>query len=122
MNVVSKRFHVAEGPRAIPCDMTNQEQVHSLVDQTTQRYGRVDIVVNNAGIIQVGLMSTTTVEDFVTALDVMFWGALYPTLAVLPQMRAQCSGYVVNTASIDDMVNVPHLFHIHMSSSPPSDF
>jgi NADP-dependent 3-hydroxy acid dehydrogenase YdfG len=92
------------------------------VDQTTQRFGRVDIVVNNTGIIQVGLMSTTTVEDFVTALDVMFWGALSPTLAVLPQMRAQYSGYVVSIASIDDMVNVPHLFHIHMSSSPPSDF
>ena len=48
---------------AVPCDVTNQEQVHSLVDQATQRFGRVDIVVNNAGIIQVGPMSTTTVED-----------------------------------------------------------
>jgi NADP-dependent 3-hydroxy acid dehydrogenase YdfG len=70
----------------------------------------------------VGLVSTTTVEDFVTALDVMFWGALYPTLAMLPQMWAQRSGYVVNSTSIDDMVNIPHLFHIHMSSSPSSDF
>jgi NAD(P)-dependent dehydrogenase (short-subunit alcohol dehydrogenase family) len=64
--------------------VTDQEQVRSLVDQATQRFGWVDIVVNNAGIIQVGPMSTTTVEDFATALDVMFWGALYPTLAVLP--------------------------------------
>jgi NADP-dependent 3-hydroxy acid dehydrogenase YdfG len=93
-----------------------------LVDQTTQRFGHVYIVVNNTGIIQVGLVSTTTVEDFVPALDVMFWGALYPTLVVLPQMRAQRSGYVVNSTSIDDMVNVPRLFHIHMSSSPSSDF
>ena len=42
------------------------------MDQTTQRFGRIYIVVNNTGIIQVDLMSTTTVEDFVTALDVMF--------------------------------------------------
>ena len=67
-------------------------------------------------------MSTTTVEDFVTALDVMFWGALYPTLAVLPRMQAQRSGYVVNSTSIDGMVNVPNLFHIHVPSSPPSAY
>ena len=45
---------------AVPCDVTDQEQVHSVVDQATQRFGRVDIVVNNAGIIQVGPLSTTT--------------------------------------------------------------
>ena len=67
---------------AVPCDVTNQEQVRSVVDQATQRFGRVDIVVNNAGIIQVGPLATTTKEDFATALDVMFWGTLYPTLAV----------------------------------------
>jgi NAD(P)-dependent dehydrogenase (short-subunit alcohol dehydrogenase family) len=94
---------------AVPCDVTDQEQVHSLVDQATQRFGRVDIVVNNAGIIQVGPMPTTTVEDFATALDVMFWGALYPTLAVLPQMRARRNGRVVNITSIGGMVSVPHL-------------
>jgi NADP-dependent 3-hydroxy acid dehydrogenase YdfG len=81
-------------------DVTDQEQVCSVVDQATQRFGRIDIVVNNAGIIQVGPMSTTTVEDFANALDVMFWGALYPTLAVLPQMRARRSGHVVNITSI----------------------
>jgi len=93
----------------IPCDVTDQEQVRSLVDQATQHFGRVDIVVNNAGIIQVGPMSTTTVEDFAHALDVMFWGTLYPTLAVLPQMRARRSGHVVNITSIGGMVSVPHL-------------
>ena len=54
-------------------------------------------------------MSTTTVEDFATALDVMFWGALYTTLAVLPQMRGRRSGHVVNITSMGGMVSVPHL-------------
>lgn len=79
------------------------------MDQAIQRFGRVDIVVNNAGILQVGPMSITTVEDFATALDVMSWDALYPTLAVRPQMRARRSGHVVNITSIGGMVSVPHL-------------
>jgi short-subunit dehydrogenase len=54
-------------------------------------------------------MPTATVEDFETALDVMFWGVLYPTLAVLPQMRARHSGRIVNITSIGGMVSVPHL-------------
>jgi NADP-dependent 3-hydroxy acid dehydrogenase YdfG len=79
------------------------------VDQATPRFGRVDIVVNNAGIIQVGPMSTITMEDFANALDMIFWGTLYPTLAVLPQMRARRSGRVVNITSIGGMVSVLHL-------------
>src|SRR4029453_5909888 len=59
---------------AVPCDVTNQEQVCSVVDQATQRFGRVDIVVNNAGIIHVGPFSTTTKEDFARARGGMFWG------------------------------------------------
>ena len=92
---------------AVSCDVTDQEQACSLVDQAIQRFGSVDIVVNNAGIIQVGPMSTTTMKDFANALDVMFWGTLYPILVVLPQMRARRSRRVVNITSIDGMVSVP---------------
>jgi NAD(P)-dependent dehydrogenase (short-subunit alcohol dehydrogenase family) len=94
---------------AVACDVTNQPQVHSVVAQATQHFGRVDIVVNNAGIIQVGPLSTTTMEDFAQALDVMFWGTLHTTMAVLPQMRARRSGRIVNITSIGGKVSVPHL-------------
>jgi len=93
---------------SVPCDVADREQVHHLVEQATQRFGRVDILVNNAGIIQVGPMPAA-VEDYETALNVMFWGVLYPTLAVLPQMRARHSGRIVNITSIGGMVSVPHL-------------
>jgi len=92
----------------VPCDVANRDQVQHLVEQATQRFGRIDILVNNAGIIQVGPMPTA-VEDYETALNVMFWGVLYPTLAVLPQMRARHSGRIVNITSIGGMVSVPHL-------------
>jgi NAD(P)-dependent dehydrogenase (short-subunit alcohol dehydrogenase family) len=94
---------------AVPCDVSDREQVNHLIAQATQRFGRVDILVNNAGIIQVGPLHTATVEDFETALNVMFWGVLYPTLAVLPQMRARRKGRIVNITSIGGMVSVPHL-------------
>jgi NAD(P)-dependent dehydrogenase (short-subunit alcohol dehydrogenase family) len=93
----------------VPCDVADQSQVQYLVEQATQRFGQVDILVNNAGIIQVGPMHTATVEDFKAALDVMFWGVLYPSLAVLPQMRARHQGRIVNITSIGGMVSVPHL-------------
>lgn len=51
----------------------------------------------------------TATEDFAAALDVMCWGMLYPTLAVLPQMRARHSGRMRNITSIGGMVSVPHL-------------
>ena len=54
-------------------------------------------------------MSTATTEDFTNALDVMFWGTLYPTLAVLSQMRAQRGGRIVNITSIGGVVSIPHL-------------
>jgi NAD(P)-dependent dehydrogenase (short-subunit alcohol dehydrogenase family) len=93
----------------VPCDVADQEQVHHLVEQAMQRFGRIDILVNNAGIIQVGPLHTATVEDFHTALDVMFWGVLYPTLAVLPQMRQRRRGRIVTITSIGGTVSVPHL-------------
>ena len=105
---------------AVSGEVTDQEQVRSIVGQATQRFGRVDIVVNNAGIIQVGPMSAITMEDFVNALDVMFWGTLYPTLAVLPQMPARRSGRVAHITSIGGMVRVHHLLPYTCAKCGPS--
>ena len=100
-----------QGAAVLPlvCDVTDRAQVNQAVEAATRHFGRVDILVNNAGQIQVGPMPTTTVEDFEAALGVMFWGALYPTLAVLPQMRARRSGRIVNITSIGGKVGIPHL-------------
>ena len=94
---------------AAPCDVGDGDQVERLVAQATEHFGRVDVLVNNAGIIQAGPVDSMTVEDFREAMDVMFWGVLYPTLAVLPQMRARRSGRIVNVTSIGGKVAVPHL-------------
>lgn len=91
------------------CDVSDQEQVNRMVTEATARWGRIDVLVNNAGVIQVGPVEEMTTADFKHAMDVIFWGTLYPTLAVLPQMRARGSGRIVNVTSIGGKVSVPHL-------------
>ena len=94
---------------AVPCDVAVQDDVQSLVNQATARFGHIDVLVNNAGVIQVGPLESQTLADFQEAMDVMFWGTVYPTLAVLPQMRRRGSGHIANITSIGGKVSVPHL-------------
>lgn len=94
---------------ALTCDVADEAQVQRMVDDATRHFGRIDILVNNAGIIQAGPFGSMTRDDFREAMDVMFWGVLHPTLAVLPQMRERRSGRIVNITSFGGKVGVPHL-------------
>lgn len=94
---------------AVTCDVSVQDDVQSLVNEATARFGHIDVLVNNAGVIQVGPLEAQTLTDFQEAMDVMFWGTLYPTLAVLPQMRQRGSGHIACITSIGGKVSVPHL-------------
>mgnify|MGYP000395083056 FL=1 len=92
---------------AVACDITDRTQVDNLVRQVNDRFGRVDIVVNNAGIIQVGPAPTMTLADFQSALGTIFWGPVYLTWAVLPQMVSRRYGRLVNITSIGGKVPFP---------------
>jgi NAD(P)-dependent dehydrogenase (short-subunit alcohol dehydrogenase family) len=91
------------------CDVSDQRQVEELVESVAEHFGPVDILVNNAGVIQVGPMQTMTVADFEKAMGVMFWGTVYPTLAVLPSMRERQTGHIVNITSIGGKIGAPRL-------------
>ncbi len=93
----------------VRCDVGDRSQVERLVVATMQRYGRIDVLVNNAGTIQVGPVHNMTIEDFEEAMDVMFWGMVYTTLAVLPRMRELREARIVNITSVGAKVSVPHL-------------
>ena len=80
-----------------------------MIEDVSQHFGRIDILINNAGIILVGALDNVTITDFEQAMDTMFWGTLYPTLAVLPQMRQRQSGRIVNITSVGGKISMPHL-------------
>jgi NAD(P)-dependent dehydrogenase (short-subunit alcohol dehydrogenase family) len=95
--------------QAILCDVTDREQVERAVDQVVQRFGRVDALINNAGIVQVSPLDHVKLEDFEVAMAVHFWGPLYAMMRVIPIMRRQGKGRIINITSIGGKVAVPHL-------------
>jgi short-subunit dehydrogenase len=94
---------------AVACDLTEEASAQRLVDTAVERYGRVDIVISNAGIIQAGPVQATTPADYEAALDVMALAPVRLALAALPVMRRQAHGRIVTIASVGGKVSVPHL-------------
>jgi NAD(P)-dependent dehydrogenase (short-subunit alcohol dehydrogenase family) len=93
----------------IVCDVTKKDDVNAAVEIVLQHFGRIDVLINNAGIIQVGPIEQMTYEDFQQAMAVHFWGALHGIQAVLPNMKQRRAGRIVNISSIGGLVAVPHL-------------
>ena len=94
---------------AFPCDVTDRAQVNELAQVVRRHFGSLDVLVNNAGIIQVGPLEVMTLDDYEQAMNVHFWGPLYATLAALPHMRQQGHGRIVNITSIGGKIGVAHL-------------
>ena len=94
---------------AVECDVSIAAQAQSFVEQALQRFGRLDVVVNNAGIIQVGPIESMGLRDFREAMENNFFGHLHVTLAALPFLRKRRGGRIVNICSIGGAVAVPHL-------------
>jgi len=90
-------------------DVRDRCAVEDLVSAVERRFGVIDVLINNAGVIEVGPAELMSVPDYEEAMATNFWGTLYATLAVLPGMRARRSGRIVNITSIGGRIAVPHL-------------
>jgi NAD(P)-dependent dehydrogenase (short-subunit alcohol dehydrogenase family) len=93
----------------IQCDLLDAAQIHSAVRQTIDRFGRIDILINNAGLVEVGPMEHLTSGDFERALRLHFWAPFELISQVVPEMRTWGGGRIVNISSIGGKVAVPHM-------------
>jgi short-subunit dehydrogenase len=94
---------------SLVADLTDTATPERLVAVAEEKCGQIDVLVNNAGIIQVGPMETMTEQDFRESMEVMFFAQLRMTLAVLPGMRSRGTGRIVNITSVGGRIAVPHL-------------
>jgi NADP-dependent 3-hydroxy acid dehydrogenase YdfG len=85
---------------AVRTDVTKCEQVKNLVDSAVKTYGRVDVILNNAGLMPHSPLERLKVEDWERMIDVNLKGVLYGIAAVLPHMKAQKSGHILFTSSV----------------------
>src|SRR5438309_5151974 len=93
----------------IECDLLDAGQIQSAVRQIIDRFGKIDILINNAGIIEVGPIEHMTPEDFERAMRVHFWAPFELISQIVPEMRIWGGGRIVNISSIGGKVAVPHL-------------
>lgn len=106
-----------KGVNVLPlrCDIRDEKDIEQGVRRIIEWRGRIDVLVNNAGVIQVGPFENMDRDDFVAAVDTHLWGPLNLMQQVIPQMKRQRGGRIVNIASIGGKVAVPHLLPYSLS-------
>jgi NADP-dependent 3-hydroxy acid dehydrogenase YdfG len=85
---------------AVQTDVTDPAQVRRLVDGAVERHGRIDVILNNAGLMPHSLLEKVRIDDWDRMIDVNLKGVLYGIAAALPHMTAQRSGHIINVSSV----------------------
>jgi len=93
----------------VQCDLLDSEQIQSAVRQIIDRFGKIDILINNAGIIEVGPLQHMGRDDFERAMQLHFWAPFELISRIVPEMRTWGGGRIVNISSIGGKMAVPHL-------------
>ena len=96
-----------DGVHVITVDVTDPAQRLSAVDQAVQKFGRIDVLVNNAGRTQVGAIEETTDDELRALFELHFFAPVALTRAVLPHMRAQGGGAIVQMSSVGGQITAP---------------
>jgi short-subunit dehydrogenase len=91
------------------CDVRKESELRSTIEGIAERFGAIDVLVNNAGEIIVGPFEAMNREDFERALEIHFWAPLNAILASLPYLQKKANGRIINVASFGGRLAVPHL-------------
>jgi NAD(P)-dependent dehydrogenase (short-subunit alcohol dehydrogenase family) len=94
---------------AVAADVAVDADARRVVDTALEHFGRLDVLVAGAGVIQVGPAAAMRTQDFVDAMGVMFWGVVHPVLAALPSMRERGGGRILVITSVGGKIPAPHL-------------
>lgn len=102
-----------ESTLTLQLDVTNNDHIKSAVEQTLQKFGSIDVLVNNAGIGYFSSVEEGVEEETRRMFEINFWGLMQMTNAVLPHMRANKSGHIINFSSIGGLASFPTLGYYH---------
>jgi NAD(P)-dependent dehydrogenase (short-subunit alcohol dehydrogenase family) len=92
---------------AVPMDLSNPAQIQSAVDEALSLFGKIDVLVNNAGHGLLGAVEEATDAEIANVFEINVFGLIRVTQAVLPHFRKQHSGHVINLSSIGGLVGLP---------------
>jgi len=110
----TSRRNVNDGPNRVSmlsCDVTDDRSVTSLVSTVLSRTGRIDVLVNNAGIGLLGGAEESSISQVQALFDVNLFGVMRVTNAVLPSMRQRGQGRIINISSVLGLIPAPYAAH-----------
>jgi NADP-dependent 3-hydroxy acid dehydrogenase YdfG len=101
IDALASEINNADGQAAaVVTDVTKQEDLQKLVDTAVEAYGRIDVLINNAGVMPLSPMERLKVAEWDQMIDVNLKGVLYGIAAALPHMKSQKSGHIINLSSV----------------------
>ena len=92
---------------AVPCDVAERSAIEGVVASVLERWGRIDLLANNAGVARHALFKDEAPETFVRLMEVNYLGVVWAIRAVLPAMRARGEGWIVNVSSVAGKLGQP---------------
>lgn len=101
LETIAKEIRAADGvAEVVRVDVTDRSQVQALVDKAVEAFGRIDVMVNNAGLMAIAPLDELKVDEWDRMIDINIKGVLYGIAAALPQFRKQDSGHFINISSV----------------------